>query len=97
MVISNRKNTVYPNLYLHGQVLTKVKTHKHLGMTFSDDMKWGAHIDVILKKAFGRLNGIRRLRNVIGRTVKDTLYKSLVLSVVEYGSVLFDNCSAALK
>ncbi len=66
-------------------------------MTFSDDMKWGAHIDVILKKAFSRLNGIRRLRNVIGRTVKETLYKSLVLPLVEYGSVLFDNCSAALK
>ncbi len=79
MVISNRKNPNYPNLYLHGQVLTKVRTHKHLGMTFSDDMKWGAHIDVILKKAFGRLNGIRRLRNVISRTVKETLYKSLVL------------------
>ncbi len=77
--------------------ITKVKTHKHLGMTFSDDMKWGAHIDAILKKAFGRLNGIRRLRNVIGRTVKETLYKSLVLPLVEYGSVLFDNCSAALK
>ncbi len=97
MVISNRKNPVYPNLYLHGQTLTKVKTHKHLGMTFSDDMKWGAHIDVILKKAFGRLNGIRRLRSVIGRTVKETLYKSLVLPLVEYGCVLFDNCSAALK
>ena len=97
MIISNRKNINYPNLYLHGQVLTRVRTHKHLGMTFSDDMKWGAHIDVILKKAFSRLNGIRRLRNVIGRTVKETLYKSLVLPLVEYGSVLFDNCSAALK
>ena len=128
MVISNRKNQIYPNLYLHGQVLTKVKvykhlgmtfsewaeqwrvtfnaaktvlnrvtTHKHLGMTFSDDMKWGAHIDAILKKAFNRLNGIRRLKQVITRTVKETLYKSLVLPLVEYGSVLFDNCSAALK
>ncbi len=97
MIISNRKNPVYPNLYLHGQILTRVSTHKHLGMTFSDDMKWGAHIDSILQKAFNRLNGIRRLKTVISRTVKETLYKSLVLPLVEYGSVLFDNCSAALK
>ncbi len=97
MIISNRKNVNYPQLFLHGQVLTRVTTHKHLGMTFSDDMKWGAHIDVILKKAFNRLNGIRRLKQVITRTVKETLYKSLVLPLVEYGSVLFDNCSAALK
>ncbi len=65
-------------------------------MTFSNDMKWGAHIDTILNKAFNRLNGIRRLKQVISRTVKETLYKSLVLPLVEYGSVLFDNCSAAL-
>ena len=97
MIISNRKNVNYPSLYLHGQVLNRVTTHKHLGMTFSDDMKWGAHIDIILKKAFNRLNGIRRLKQVISRTVKETLYKSLVLPLVEYGSVLFDNCSAALK
>ncbi len=64
MIISNRKNLVYPNLYLHGQVLTRVSTHKHLGMTLSDDMKWGAHIDTILQRAFNRLNGIRRLRTV---------------------------------
>ncbi len=51
MIITNRKNVHYPNLYLHGQVLTKVTTHKHLGMTFSSDIKWGNHIDVVLKKA----------------------------------------------
>ncbi len=50
MIITNRKNVNYPDLYLHGQVLTKVTTHKHLGMIFSSDMKWGSHIDAILKK-----------------------------------------------
>ena len=97
MIITNRKNVNYPDLYLHGQVLTKVTTHKHLGMIFSSDMKWGSHIDAILKKAFNRLNGIRRLKSVLSRVVKETLYRSLVLPIVEYGSVLFDNCSACLK
>ncbi len=39
MIITNRKNVNYPDLYLHGQVLTKVTTHTHLGMIFSSDMK----------------------------------------------------------
>ena len=97
MIISNRKNVNYPNLYLHGQQLTRVTTHKHLGITFSHDMKWSEHIDSIIQKAFSRLNGIRRLKQVLSRKVKETLYKSLVLPIVEYGSVLFDNCSAARK
>ncbi len=66
-------------------------------ITFSHDMKWSDHIDSIIQKAFSRLNGIRRLKQVLSRKVKETLYKSLVLPIVEYGSVLFDNCSAALK
>ena len=97
MIISNRKNIIYPNLYLHGQQLTRVTTHKHLGITFSHDMKWGDHIDSVIQKAFSRLNGITRLKQVLSRKVKETLYKSLVLPIVEYESVLFDNCSAALK
>ncbi len=78
-------------------MLTRVFDHKHLGMIFSHDMKWGAHIDSILQKAFSRLNGIRRLRMVVPRTIRETLYKALVLPIVEYGSVLFDNCSTLLK
>ena len=97
MIVSNRRNINYPNLYLHGQQLTRVTTHKYLGITFSHDMKWGDHIDSVIQKAFSRLNGIRRLKQVLSRKVKETLYKSLVLPIVEYGSVLFVNCSAALK
>ena len=34
---------------------------------------------------------------LVPRTIRETLYKALVLPIVEYGSVLFDNCSALLK
>ncbi len=97
MIVSNRRNVVYPDLFLNGQLLTRVYDHKHLGMVFSHDMKWGAHIDSKLHKAFTRLNGIRRIRMLVPRTIRETLYKALVLPIVEYGSVLFDNCSAFLK
>ncbi len=60
-------------------------------------MKWGAHIDSVLHKAFTRLNGIRRIRMLVTRAIRETLYKALVLPIVEYGSVLIDNCSAFLK
>ncbi len=97
MIISNRKNVVYPSLYLHGQVLKRVETHKHLGITFSSNMKWTAHIENILSKAFARLNGIRRIGQVVSRVVRESLYNALVLPVIEYGSILYDNCSFVLS
>ncbi len=97
MIISNRRNVVYPSLYLHGQVLNRVDTHKHLGITFSSNMKWTTHIESVLNKAFARLNGIRRIGQVVSRVVRESLYNALVLPVIEYGSILYDNCSFTLS
>ncbi len=40
MIISNRTNgPEYPDLYLDGIILIKVKSHKHLGVTLTHNMK----------------------------------------------------------
>ena len=98
MIVSNKTNPpIYPDLYLNGVTLTKVKSHKHLGLTLGDDMSWNLHIDSILKKAASRLSGIRRIRFLITRKARETLYKTLVLPILEYGGVIFDNCTLYLK
>ncbi len=98
MIISNRTNgPQYPDLYLNGVKLTKVMSHKHLGVTLTHNMKWGLHIDNAISKANKRLNGIRGIRFLITREARIILYKSLVLPVLEYGNLLYDNCSLYLK
>ena len=98
MIVSNKKNpVVYPDLYLNGQVLTKVSSHKHLGVTLCKDMTWNLHIDAIIKKAASRLSGIKRIRFLITRKSRITLYNALVLPILEYGGVIFDNCTLYLK
>ncbi len=98
MIVSNKKQAPnYPNLYLHGQVLHRVNEHKHLGITLSSKMKWDSYVEQITIKAASRLNGIKRISHIITRRAKITLYQTLVLPVLEYGSVLYDNCTTILK
>ncbi len=98
MIVSNKKVPVaYPDLFLNGHVLTKVNSHKHLGITLSKDMSWNLHIDAIIKKAASRLSGIRRIRFLVTRKARVTLYNALVLPILEYGGVIFDNCTLYLK
>ncbi len=52
---------------------------------------------MIIEKASARLNGIRRIGHIISRKARVTLYQSLVLSILEYGSILYDNCTFVLK
>ncbi len=86
MVVTNKKVlVVYPDLYLNGHVLTKVSSHKHLGITLCKDMSWNLHIDAIIKKAASRLSGISRIRFLITRKARVTLYNALVLPILEYG------------
>ncbi len=98
MVISNKPNPPdYPDLYLNRVKLKKVSSHKHLGIILTHNMKWGIHIDDAISKANKRLNGIRRIRFLITREARILLYKALVLPVLEYGNVLYDNCTMYLK
>ncbi len=60
-------------------------------------MTWNLHIDAALKKAARRLSNIRKIRFIITRKASETLYKSLVLPLLEYGSILFDGCTLYLK
>ncbi len=57
----------------------------------------GVHIDAAIAKANKRLNGIRRIRFLITREARIILYKSLILPVLEYGNILYDNCTLYLK
>ena len=41
----------FPNIVFDGVSVKFVKCHKHLRLTFSDNMKWDTHIEAILKLA----------------------------------------------
>ncbi len=74
-----------------------VRSHKHLGVTMSKDMTWNLHIDAITKKAASRLSGINRIKFLITRKARVSLYNALVLPILEYGGLIFDNCTLYLK
>ena len=46
----SREHNHYP-IYLDGNKLASVENHCHLGLTFSNNMKWSSHIQVIRKKS----------------------------------------------
>ena len=75
---------------MHGQVLMQESQVKYLGVTFSDNLKWGAHIQGVIKKANQKLGFLRRnLRGAPHRS-KQTAYFSLVRSGMEYAAPIWD-------
>ena len=52
----NRQN--HPHIQMNGQIITEVENHKHLGLSFDSKCTWYTHIDLILDKAWNRVNVI---------------------------------------
>jgi hypothetical protein len=72
-------------LMIDNQRLDIVMSHKILGLTIQNDLKWGLHIDEIVGKASKRLHIIRVLRRA-GVPAQELvhIYISFIRSILEY-------------
>jgi len=73
------------------------KTMKILGMTFNDKLKWDDHVHKICKVASQRLYIIKAMKHYAPNKDLIILYKSLVESILLYGSPLFLRLPAHLN
>ena len=72
-------------IYINSKEIERVESFKLLGVVFSSDLSWSAHVDYILKKVAKRMYCIHYL---VRARVKDTdiltVYCSVIRSVMEY-------------
>lgn len=82
------------SITINGHQIFNVKIAKFLGITFQSNLKWDSHINALSKSCFNPLNIINCLRHTWwGADIVTllNLYKSLIRSRLDYGSILFDN------
>ena len=85
--INNKSNSHYS---LNNKILKEVPNNHYLSMLLSQDLKWSDHINNITKKANSTLGFLRRNLRHCPTSCRRNSYLSLVRSVLEYGSVVWD-------
>ncbi|MCG7876680.1 MAG: reverse transcriptase domain-containing protein [Candidatus Thiodiazotropha endolucinida] len=78
------------NYYLHGQRLQVVDSGKYLGVTLSDDLQWDKHTQATAAKSSRSLGFLRRNFRDCSREVRETTYKTMVRSSMEYAATVWD-------
>ena len=68
-------------------------THKHLGITFSSNVKWSDHIDNICKSALKEINVVKKLKYTLSRSALNKIYNTFILPLLEYACEVWDGCS----
>ena len=71
----------------------EVVSHKHLGIHFTSDCTWHQHIEYIKQKAGLRINIMRKLKFKLDRKALETFYLVFIRPILEYGDVIWDNCT----
>ena len=87
----HRSHSLFSKSYeISGVTLEEVEHAKYLGITLSNKLEWGQHVDNITKKASNTLNFVRRNLKYCPKQCKEVAYFALVRSSVEYGCVVWD-------
>jgi hypothetical protein len=74
--------------------LKQVNEECYLGMVIQSNMSWKLHLNKIISKASRKIGLLHKMRNNLPRSALSKYYISFIRPVLEYGSVVFDNCTA---
>ena len=81
------------NIQFKGMNVTQVSEHKHLGLIFSEDMTWHKHVNHITAQASRQIGQMYRSSKYLPKPYIISLYLNTIRPILEYGSILFDNCT----
>jgi len=94
-VFSHSKLVIYFDYRLGGISIQRVSQVHDLGILYVPSLNFSPHIDLMTSKAFRVLGFIRRHSvNFISINYLLALFKVLVCSVIEYGSVVWSPYTA---
>ena len=73
------------SLEINGNKIKQQKSTKYLGLVVQDNLGWSEHIKTLIKKLNKQIPLYYSLREIIPETNISMLYKSLSLSLINYG------------
>ena len=98
MTISKKHHKPHhPPVYMDNVIIKEFETHKHLGLTISEDGNWNEHVENIMIKVSSRLSVFRRVKFKLKRSHSQTIYISFITPLMEYGDIVWDNIPYYLK
>ena len=87
---SLKRNNHPPELFFAGTRIPIHDTHRHLGLTFSKDLRFHEHVNVIAKKVIRTLGPLYPIAQYLPRSILDQLYKTYIRPYFDYCDTVYD-------
>ncbi|XP_071943713.1 uncharacterized protein [Antedon mediterranea] len=91
MHITRKRNYIPHFIYtIESNPLEAVNSHKYLGINFSRDLTWSAHVNDVSMKSMRMLGFIKRFVGFNDTEILLRLFNALCRPVIEYGAPVWD-------
>ena len=87
---TKNKHHVPSSLNVSGQLITKISTHKHLGLTLSEDLIFQPHINSVIKKVNIALSPLYLIAKFLSRDVLYKIFKTYIRPYFDYCDCIYD-------
>ena len=87
---SHSRHCQVPHLKFGGQAIPSHDRHKHLGLTFSRDLRFHEHINEICKKVTQTLSPLYPIAQYLPRPILDQVYKTYIRPHFDYCDIIYD-------
>ena len=88
LLFSKKYNENLQPLTFNNENVTKVSSTRHLGLQLSFNLDWKEQVNIMCLKASRKLSVLRRVKN-LQRSTLDLLYKTTIISVIDYGLIVY--------
>ena len=99
-IILNRKETqAIHKLIIDNKEIKTTNSIKLLGINIDDQLKFNEHISILCSKAAMQLNALSRLQKYMGKSEKEAIINSFILSNCNYCPLVwhFSSCKSIRK
>ena len=88
--ITNKRNIIDADYYIHGVQLGNVEKAKYLGVTLTRKLSWNAHISGVCSKAHNARFFLQRNLVKSSKITRLSCYKTFIRPIIEYASTVWD-------
>jgi hypothetical protein len=94
--ISNALPSDCINLCFQSSLLDSCGTHRHLGITFSENCKWASDIDLICSSVSKKISILRKLKFILNRNSLSKIDLTFNRHIMEYGCEVWNGCGVEM-
>lgn len=92
-MIKRSSYPIVPQISLEGVNIETVDSFKYLGEWIDNRLKFNIHLDACIRNASHKIYMLRKIRNNLDQRTANTIYKTMILPLIEYGNCFLLGCT----